>query len=58
MATEKMRAEDISVNFFSIDDNNCTKNTVVEFGKRGRILNYTDGLFDQFDIDLNRMLNI
>lgn len=58
MATAKMRAEDISVNFFSINDNNCTKNTVVEFGKRGRILNYTDGLFDQFDIDLNRMLNI
>lgn len=58
IATEKMQAEDVSVNFFSIDDNNCTQNTVIEFGKRGRIMNYTEGLFDQFDIDLNRMLNI
>lgn len=58
IATEKMDANNISVNFFSLDNNNCTQNTVIEFGKRGRILNYTEGLFDQFDIDLNKMLNI
>lgn len=58
IATGKMHPDDVSVNFFSIDDNNCTQNTVIEFGKRGRIMNYTEGLFDQFDIDLDRMLNI
>lgn len=58
IATRTMDAKDITVNFFAVDDKNCTYNTVVEFGKRGRILNYVDGLFDQFDIDLNRMLNI
>lgn len=58
IATENMDSKNISVNFFSIDDNDCTQNTVIEFGKRGRILNYTEGLFDQFDSDLNRMLNI
>lgn len=58
IATGEMNSEDISVNFFSMDNNDCTKNTVIEFGRRGRILNYTEGLFDQFDIDLNRMLDI
>lgn len=58
IATDKMDANNISVNFFSLDNNNCTQNTVIEFGKRGRILNYTEGLFDQFDVDLNKMLNI
>lgn len=58
IATGNMDADDVSVNFFSMDNDNCTYNTVVEFGKRGRILNYTEGLFDQFDTDLNRMLNI
>ena len=58
IATGKMDSSNISVNFFTIDENNCTVNNVIEFGKRGRILNYVEGLFDQFDIDLNRMLNI
>ncbi len=50
--------EEVCVNFMELDEKNCTKNTVIEFGKRGRIINYTDGLFDQFDIDLNKMLNL
>ena len=58
IATGEMDSKDIAVNFFAMDNKNCTYNTVVEFGKRGRILNYVDGLFDQFDIDLNRMLDI
>ena len=59
IATQKMHAEDIAVNYFSIDDETkCTNNSVIEFGKRGRILTYVEGLFDQFDIDLNRMLDI
>ena len=58
IATEEMNSKDIAVNFFAMDTKNCTYNTVVEFGKRGRILNYVEGLFDQFDIDLNRMLDI
>lgn len=58
IATEHMDSKDISVNFFAMDTPNCTYNTEVKFGKRGRILNYVDGLFDQFDIDLNRMLDI
>lgn len=58
IATQTMNGNEIAVNFFSLDSRNCTKNNVIEFGKRGRILNCVDGLFDQFDIDLNRMLEI
>lgn len=58
LATGKMNKDDVIVNFFELDENNCTKNTTVEFGKRGRIINYTEGLFDQFDIDLNKMLEL
>lgn len=57
IATEKMSKEKISINFFDMD-NNCTKNNVVSIGKRGRIENCVDGLFDQFDIDLDRMLDL
>ena len=55
----KMNPEDVAVNFFSLDkETKCTANTVIEFGKRGRIINYVDDLFDQFDIDLNRMIGM
>lgn len=58
IATKSMTAEDVAVNFFSLDERHCTQVTKIEFGKNGRVLNYTEGLFDQFDIDLDRMLQI
>lgn len=58
IANKKMSGEDIAINFVTMDEADCTKNTVIEIGKRGRIMNYVEGLFDQFDIDLNRMLDI
>lgn len=58
IATETMDPDLISMNFFTINENNCTENNVIQFGNRGRILNYKPGLFDQFDIDLNIMLGL
>ena len=58
IATGAMDANLIAVNFFAMNQNNCTENNVITFGKRGRILNYKEGLFDQFDLDLNRMLGL
>lgn len=58
IATGQMKSDDINVSFFSLDKKRCTKNTKIEFGKRGRILNTADGLFDQFDIDLNAMIGV
>lgn len=58
IARNEIKNEYVNVNYFELDNNNCTKNTKIEFGKRGRVLNYTEGLFDQFDIDLNKMLDL
>lgn len=58
IAAEEMDINDISVNFFSLDEKGCTKNTKIEFGKRGRILNQEIGLFDQFDLDLRKMIGM
>jgi len=58
VALNQMRPEDVRVSFFSLDEKRCTKITKIEFGKRGRILNAADGLFDQFDIDLNEMIGV
>lgn len=57
-ATNEMNMNKIQVNFISLDEEYCTQNTIVEFGKRGRILNPQKDLFDQFDIDLNKMLGM
>lgn len=58
IASEKMESETIAINFFTMNDKYCTENNIIKVGKRGRISNCPNGLFDQFDIDLNRMLNI
>ena len=58
IATDEINKDDVSLNYFELDERGCTKNTVIEFGERGRILNGTDGLFDQFDIDLTKMLKL
>ena len=58
IATGAMEKENIIINFFYLDEKLCTQNSQINIGKNGRILNYVDGLFDQFDLDLDRMLNI
>lgn len=58
IATKKMEKDTIAMNFFQLNDKACTENIVVEFGEKGRILNYTQDMFDQFDADLDRMLGI
>ena len=58
IAVDEMDANNIAVNFFELDEKRSTKNTVVEFGAKGRVLNYTKNMFDQFDVDLDRMLGL
>lgn len=58
IATGTMKKDDITINYFYLNEKLCTENQPIEIGKKGRILNYIDGLFDQFDIDLDRMLKL
>jgi predicted ATPase len=56
IATGDMDDSKISVNFLNLNEYNITENIQVNFGKNGRILNQQRYMFDQFDIDLNKML--
>lgn len=58
IANETINAQDVSLNFLSLNDENCTVNNEIQIGKRGRIIDAPKDLFDQFDIDLDRMLGI
>lgn len=58
IAVGEINKELVGINFLSLNDNNCTINETIQVGKRGRIINPPKGLFDQFDIDLNRMLGL
>ena len=55
IAMNAVAREDVALNFFSLDENYCTANTQIQIGTRGRILNPLADLFEQFEIDLDRM---
>ena len=57
IATNEITNEKAGV-FFLYIDGGCTKANEVQFGKNGRIVNYRKDLFDQFDLDLNKMLGL
>lgn len=58
MTNGNISDEELSINFLSLDDRNCTINNEIKISKRGRILDPPQDLFDQFEIDLDRMLGI
>lgn len=58
ISTNEINADDVAVNFFELDEKACTQNTVIKFGSRGQIENAPEGLFDQFDFDLDKMLGL
>ena len=63
IATKYMKQEDISVNFFALDEKNETQCNHIVFGDYGKVIGTNNNmdindLFDQFDIDLDRMLGI
>lgn len=58
IATEEMDSKKVTVNFVTCDEKEGTQNNVIEFGKKGRISNNLPDLFEQFDLDLNKMLGL
>ncbi|WP_121360705.1 AAA family ATPase [Flavobacterium luteolum] len=49
---------DVSIYFFEMDENNLSNNIQVELNENGRIINVRENLFDQFDNDLDELLNL
>lgn len=53
-----MEKEHIAINFFRLGSDGCTRKHVIDIGKNGRIENPMPNLFDQFEVDLNKMLGL
>lgn len=58
IAGGSMKKEDVNIYFVSQDDSHNTEAMSVEIGRMGRIENQRKDLFDQFDIDMNRMIGV
>ena len=54
----QMKSSDINLEFVYLNEYHTTECMKVEIGKYGKIINQKPDLFDQFDLDLNRMLGI
>ncbi len=50
--------DDVSIQFFEINEQNLSNNIHVQLNGNGRILNVRENLFDQFDNDLDELLNL
>jgi predicted ATPase len=50
--------EEVKIHFFKLNDQNTSAGTEIELSEKGRILNTTQGLFDQFDDDLDTLLGL
>ena len=55
---KKIDEKNVTVHFLELNDENVTVNTEIQFSDSGRILNYREGLFDQFDNDLDELLGL
>lgn len=58
IAVAEMDKEKINIQFVSLDEKNVSQALEVEVGRMGRIENQQKNLFDQFDIDLNKMIGL
>lgn len=58
LANGSMQEDRINILYTYINQQCTTEVMKVEVGKYGNIRNQREGLFDQFDIDMNRMLGI
>lgn len=54
----RISKDDVSINFFELDESGLSHNHVVELNDNGRVINVKDNLFDQFDNDLDELLNL
>lgn len=50
--------EDVKIHFFKMNEDNLSENHLIEISEKGKIMNYHEGLFDQFDNDLDVLLGL
>lgn len=58
IAVGEMKKELIKIQFISLNEEHVSEAMEVEIGRMGRIENQKKDLFDQFDLDLNKMIGL
>ena len=58
LATGSMQEDLLNIQFVYLNEQHLTETVKVKIGKRGKIENQRKDLFDQFDLDLNRMIGL
>lgn len=58
VATGEIENSKVNINFVSLNEEHMTEVELVKFGRFGRIENQRKDLFDQFDIDMNKMIGV
>jgi len=58
ISQKKIKKEKVKVHYFDLIDSRTSDSKEIQFSDTGRILNYTEGLFDQFDNDLDELLGL
>lgn len=58
ITTGTMDPEKINLQFFKLNEEHVTEAIRVRIGRMGRIENFQKDLFDQFDLDMNRMIGV
>jgi predicted ATPase len=55
---ETISSQDAKIHFFKMNENNLSINHLIRISDNGKILDYQEGLFDQFDNDLDELLGL
>ena len=50
--------EDVFIHFFKMNENNLSSNYKINLSEKGKLLDFENGLFDQFDNDLDELLDL
>ena len=58
IATGEMDRETVNIQFVSLNEEHVTEAMRVQIGSMGKVENQRKDLFDQFDLDLNKMLGL
>lgn len=58
IATNEMDKDKIKIQFISLNEEHISQAMQVQIGRMGRIENQRKDLFDQFDLDLNKMIGL
>jgi len=58
IAAQKIDRDKVKIHFFELNEDNISDCTEIQLSEKGRVLNYKKGLFDQFDEDLDTLLEL